>query len=77
MSINYNTNIGSIFHNNNGTDYVILAEKPEKDYTMLLNMKNKVTPFVCAWNLNKERGEWSQGHYFGTIEEAMEYWEEV
>ena len=77
MAINYNTNIGSIFHNNNGTDYVILAEKPERDYTMLLNMKNKVTPFVCAWNLNKERGEWSQGHYFGTIEEAMEYWEEV
>ena len=77
MAINYNTNIGSIFHNNNGTDYVILAEKPEKDYTMLLNMKNKITPFVCAWNLNKERGEWSQGHYFGTIEEAMEYWKEV
>ena len=77
MAINYNTNIGSIFHNNNGTDYVILAEKPERDYTMLLNMKNKITPFVCAWNLNKERGEWSQGHYFGNIEEAMEYWEEV
>ena len=49
MAINYNTNIGSIFHNNNGTDYVILAENPEKDYTMLLNMKNKITPFVCAW----------------------------
>ena len=77
MPINYNTNIGFIFHNNNGTDYVILAEKPEKDYTMLLNMKNKVTPFVCAWNLNMKVGEWSQGHYFGTIEEAMKYWKEV
>lgn len=77
MAINYNTNIGSIFHNNNGTDYVILAEKSEKDYTMLLNMKNKVTPFICAWNLNPKVGEWSQGHYFGTIEEAMEYWKEV
>lgn len=67
--------IGEIFHNANGNDYLVLAVKPEKDYTLLFNLGERYCRFNCAWGVNPETRSWAQGHYFGTIEEAVAYWE--
>lgn len=50
-------------------DYLILAEYPEVDYTLLIR-EAKYTPFVAAWGYNKEGNYWSQGHYFSDILDA-------
>lgn len=67
--------IGEIFHNANGNDCLVLAVKPEKDYTLLFNLGERYCRFNCAWGVNPETRSWAQGHYFGTIEDAMAYWE--
>lgn len=67
--------IGDIFHNNNGNDYLVLAVKPEQDYTLLFNLGERYCRFNCAWGVNPETRSWDQGHYFGTIEDAVAYWE--
>lgn len=67
--------IGDIFHNNNGNDYLVLAVKPEQDYTLLFNLGERYCRFNCAWGVDPETRSWAQGHYFGTIEDAVAYWE--
>lgn len=67
--------IGEIFHNANGNDYLVLAVKPEKDYTLLFNLGERYCRFNCAWGVNPETRSWAQGHYFETIENAVAYWE--
>lgn len=67
--------IGDIFHNSNGSDYLVLAVKPEQDYTLLFNLGERYCRFNCAWGVNPETRSWAQGHYFGTIEDAVAYWE--
>lgn len=67
--------IGEIFHNANGNDYLVLAVKPEEDHTLLFNLGERYCRFNCAWGVNPETRSWAQGHYFGTIEDAMAYWE--
>lgn len=69
--------IGDIFHNNNGNDYLVLAVKPERDYTLLFNLGERYCRFNCAWGVNPETRSWAQGHYFSTIEDAVAYWESL
>lgn len=66
--------IGEIFHNSNGSDYLVLAVKPEQDYTLLFNLSERYCRFNCAWGVNPETRSWAQGHYFDTIENAVAYW---
>lgn len=69
--------IGDIFHNSNGSDYLVLAVKPEQDYTLLFNLGERYCRFNCAWGVNPETQSWAQGHYFETIEDAVKYWESL
>ena len=64
--------VGDIFHNDNGQDYLILSVDTSNDYTLLFRASNKYTPFVWAYGIRK--GSWVQGHYFKDIHEAMEYY---
>ena len=66
--------IGDIFHNSNGNDYLVLAVKPEQDYALLFNLGERYCRFNCAWGVNPETHSWAQGHYFGAIEDAVTYW---
>ena len=68
ISIYDRIQLGDIFHNDNGTDYIILAFNKEADVALLLNPKNKFTPYVGTNGLRN--GYWCYGHYFQTIEEA-------
>ena len=52
--------------------YVIVEEYPEIDY-VLVRRDNEYQPWVAAWNYQPEIRCWGQGHYFGTLESAMEY----
>lgn len=67
--------VGEIFHNSNGSDYLVLAVKSEQDYTLLFNLGERYCRFNCAWGVNPETRSWAQGHYFETIEDAVAYWE--
>ena len=69
--------IGDIFHNSNGNNYLVLAVKPEQDYALLFNLQERYARFNCAWGINPETHSWAQGHYFGAIEDAVNYWKEV
>ena len=53
-------------------DYLILAEYPEIDYTLLVR-EAKYEPFVAAWGFNKDGNYWAQGHYFSDIVDACAY----
>lgn len=67
--------LGDIFHNDNGTDYTILAFNKEADVALLLNPKNKFTPYVGANGLRD--GHWCHGHYFRTIQDASEWYNSI
>lgn len=64
--------IGDTFHNSNGTDYVILAFNKGADVALLLNPKNKITPYVGTNGLRNDY--WCYGHYFQTIQEASKWY---
>lgn len=68
-----NIKIGSIFHNNNGEDYIIIAINEKKDRTLLLRVGERGNPFyVGAWGITEH--SWSQGHYFmNDFEAASDY----
>lgn len=68
ISIYDRIELGDTFHNTNGTDYTILAFNKEADVALLLNPKNKFTPYVGTNGLRD--GYWCHGHYFQTIQEA-------
>ena len=55
----------------------LILEIPEIDYVLIHWPDNVVTPWVAAWNFNKEKMCWGQGHYFCTKEDAVEYLAEV
>ena len=63
--------LGDTFHNDNGTDYIILAFNKEADVAILLNPKNGFTPYVGADGLRSNH--WCSGHYFKTIQEACDW----
>ncbi len=67
--------LGDIFHNTNGTDYIILAFNKEADVALLLNPKNKFTPYVGANGLRSNH--WCHGHYFRTIQDASEWYNSI
>ena len=67
--------LGDIFHNSNGTDYIILAFNKEADIALLLNPKNKFTPYVGANGLRSNH--WCHGHYFQTINSACEWYNSI
>lgn len=48
--------------------YVIIAEFEDIDYTLIYRGTN-FQPWIAAWQYRG--GVWGQGHYFETIEEAM------
>ena len=83
IMINTNTNIsiydrielGDTFHNNNGTDYTILAFDKDADIAILLNPKNKFTPYVGAYGLRNDC--WNSGHYFKTLNNACEWYNSI
>ena len=52
--------------------YVVVAEFPDINYA-LVRRNTSYQPWVAAWSLNKERQCWGQGHYFETIEGAMQH----
>lgn len=64
--------LGDIFHNSNGTDYIILAFNGGADVALLLNPKNKITPYVGTNGLRNDY--WCYGHYFQTIQEASKWY---
>lgn len=58
---------GDIIHNDNGTDYVVLAINAKLDRTLLMEHKLRTPNYVGAWRLQKmSNGNWywTQGHYF-------------
>lgn len=71
ISIYDHIELGDTFYNNNGTYYIILAFNKEADIAILLNPKNKFTPYVGANGLRE--GYWCHGHYFQTIQEACDW----
>ena len=72
ISIYDRIQIGDIFHNDNGQDYLILFVDTNNDYTLLFRASKKYTPFVWAYGIREN--SWVQGHYFKDIVEAMEYY---
>lgn len=57
---------GDIIHNDNGTDYVVLAINAKLDRTLLMQYKLGTPNYVGAWGLYKmSNGNWcwAQGHY--------------
>lgn len=54
------------------TERILVEEYPEIDYVLLYLPKNP-TPWVAAWDYDSKTESWSQGHYFQTLEESMNY----
>lgn len=65
--------LGDTFHNDNGTDYIILAFDKGADVAILLNPKNSFTPYVGAKFVHF--GSWGSGHYFKTIQETCNWFD--
>lgn len=61
------------FQNANGKMYDILDE--HGDYTLLKEIKENYSdydePYVVAFDLNPERGEWAQGRYYQDLSSAQ------
>lgn len=61
-------NVGSIIHNENGEDYIVVAINPKLDRTLLVKANTDKPFYVGAWALQKCRDGvnwfWGQGHYF-------------
>ena len=51
----------------------ILATYSDIDYVLVFWPENTYTPFVAAWGYNPETETWRQGHYFCTIDGAVDY----
>ncbi len=55
---------------------ILIANYPEIDYAVVYLPTNSLTPFVCAWSptfVDDELDHWGQGHYFGRLEDAVDY----
>lgn len=51
---------------------IIVAEFPEINYALIYR-QSKYEPWVAAYGLIRESKCWCQGHYFVSLEGAMEY----
>lgn len=51
---------------------IIVAEFPDIN-CVLAYRGGEFQPWVVGWGYRKENNSWAQGHYFATIEDAMEY----
>lgn len=56
----------------NEDHYTVIEEFPEIDYTLIYR-HTSYQPFVAAWGYNKEKGYWSQGHYFQSSVDAIRW----
>ena len=64
-----------IFHNDNGTDYIIVERSKTGTNALLKHPSGK--KWIIAWNCPKNnKGSWGQGHYFFNEKEAREIWED-
>lgn len=63
-----------LFHNDNGTDYVIVERSKSGKNALLRTQNGK--KWIIAWNCPKSNeGSWGQGHYFFDEHEARDLWE--
>lgn len=53
-------------------DYIIVAEYPEIDYALIYRNAT-YQPWVAANGLRRERKSWGHGHYFQTLEGAIDH----
>lgn len=74
ITIYDNLHVGSIFQNENGEEYIILAINKKRDEVLLgcyypnINQSH----YIVAWGLRPH--SWCQGHYFmGNFKSACEY----
>ena len=52
--------------------YIILEEYPEIEYT-IMKRDTKFQPWMAVWQLDKETGTWSNGHYFERLTDAVAF----
>lgn len=70
--------VGTLIHNDNGEDYVVLAINPKCDRVLLVKNATKNPFYVGAWALQRCKNSiafyWGQGHYFmDNLEAAIDY----
>lgn len=53
--------------------HIIIGKYSDIDYIIAYLPQNTFTPFVAAWGYNTETKSWGQGHYFRTIDDAVDY----
>ena len=59
--------------------HLVVSKNTDKGYTLLIRLDpsgsvlDSPTPYVVAWCYNDETDDWLQGHYFETIESAVEF----
>lgn len=74
ITIYDNLHVGSIFHNENGEDYTILAINRKRDEALLgyYCPKSNTSQYIVAWGSRPH--SWAQGHYFmDNFKSACEY----
>lgn len=74
ITIYDNLHVGSIFHNENGEDYTVLAINKKRDEALLgcYYPKSGNSQYIVAWGLRSN--SWAQGHYFmSNFRSACEY----
>lgn len=52
---------------------IVLATYNDIDYALIRLWDNDLTPFCAAWGYNPETETWCQGHYFRTLDDAIDY----
>lgn len=45
----------------------------KKGYTLLHDATRKFNPYVVAWSYCEEDNTWGQGHYFQTLDDALNF----
>lgn len=55
----------------------IIAEYPQKNYTLVKRINATYEPFVACYRFDKTDYTWGQGHYFNTVESARKYIESL
>ena len=72
MNERIDVNIKDVVNTKASESYVVINEYPDIDY-VLVYRGGTCQPWVAAWGYNKEKSYWNQGHYFNTLEDAIEY----
>lgn len=72
--LDFTLNAGT-FRNSNGKTYRIAGRSEKEEYTFLIDdEKETVCPYVIAWGCRGNEGSWANGHYYATVEAALEDW---